>query len=119
SEPVLLLDAPQVSAQRAQLAKAVPFALEDQLASPVEDLHFALPERLTPGHVVVAVVARRVLRDWLAKLATHGIRADALVPETLALPLQDGAATLLIENDRALVRRGASQASACTLDELP
>src|ERR1700682_4992664 len=45
TEQVLLLDTPRMSAQRAQFAKALPFALEDQLASPVEDLHFALPER--------------------------------------------------------------------------
>src|SRR4051794_33953267 len=51
SEHVLLLDTPRMSAPRAQFAKAVPFALEDQLASPVEDLHFALPERLDDARV--------------------------------------------------------------------
>ena len=44
SENVVMLDTPRMSAQRAQFAKAVPFALEDQLISPVEELYFALPD---------------------------------------------------------------------------
>ena len=43
----ILLETDAVSVRRTQLARAVPFALEDQLASPVEELHFALPERLS------------------------------------------------------------------------
>src|SRR4051794_26152015 len=65
SEKVLLLDTPRMTAPRAQFLKAVPFALEDQLASPVEELHFALPERISSARVPVAVVARATLRAWL------------------------------------------------------
>src|ERR1051325_5222716 len=54
AEKVLLLETPRLAAQRAQFLKAVPFALEDQLASPVEELHFAVPERLDEARVPVA-----------------------------------------------------------------
>ena len=117
SEPVLVLDTPRISAPRAQFAKAVPFALEDQLASPVEDLHFALPERLDEPRVPVAVVARAVLRGWLERLAKEGIRPDALLPDALALPENVG--TLVIEEQRALLRLSRSAAFACDLNGLP
>ncbi|HZP66228.1 MAG TPA: type II secretion system protein GspL [Rudaea sp.] len=111
SEHVLLLDAPRIAGTRTQVAKAVPFALEDQLASPVEDLHFALPERLDGERLAVAVVARATLGAWLARLAEDGIRPDVLIPETLALA-DPGGGLVVVENGRALVRLGA-HASAC------
>jgi general secretion pathway protein L len=113
SEKVLLLDTPRMSAQRAQFLKAVPFALEDQLASPVEELHFALPERLTQARVLVAVVARDTLRGWLDRLAGERIHADVLIPETLALPIAPGG-TLVLEDERALLRSAAT-AVACDI----
>ena len=119
SAQVLLLDAPAMSKQRAQLAKAVPFALEDRLASPVEELHFALGAQAADASIPVAVVARTVLRGWIQTLAQHGIHADALIPETLALPYADDCATLLIENEHALLRSGATQASVCETANLP
>jgi len=114
SEQVVLLETDAVSARRAQLAKAVPFALEDQLASPVEELHFALPEQLAGARLGVAVVARAVLRGWIQMLEQQGIRADAVVPDALAVPQpDDGAAAVLIEPNRALLRWGPTHACVC------
>jgi general secretion pathway protein L len=113
SEQVVLLEADAVSTRRTQLARAVPFALEDQLVSPVEDLHFALPERIDGARIPVAVVARATLRGWSETLAQHGIRADVMIPETLALAAGDTGATLMIEPDRALLRWGLANAIAC------
>src|SRR6516225_1561105 len=94
AETVLLTETPAVSRQRAQLAKAIPFALEERLASPVEDLHFALPTEIGADALPVAIVARDTLRGWIAQLAEQGIQPDALVPETLALPLASDATTV-------------------------
>ena len=113
SEQVVLLETDAVSARRAQLAKAVPFALEDQLASPVEELHFALSAQLAGARLAVAVVAREVLRGWIETLAQLGIRADAIVPDSLAVPLPGDGAAVLIEPARALLRWGQAQACAC------
>lgn len=113
SEHVVLLETDAVSARRAQLARAVPFALEDQLASPVEDLHFALPERIVGARLGVAVVARETLRGWLDTLAQNGIRPDIIIPDSLALPVTNDGATVLVEPARALLRWGAALACAC------
>jgi len=82
---VLLLEAPAPTRQRAQLQRAVPYAVEDQLAQAVEDLHFALAPEAQEGRIGVAVLARSALQRWLARLDELGIRADALVPDSLAL----------------------------------
>lgn len=113
SEHVVLLEADAVSTRRAQLAKAVPFALEDQLASPVEELHFALPDTIAGGRIAVAIVARATLRGWIDTLAQAGISADVMIPEALALAANAEKATLMIEPERALLRWSATHAVAC------
>jgi len=118
AEDVLVMSAPAVSQNRAQLAKALPYAIEERLASAVEDLHIAVPAQIGRDTIGVAVVARATIRAWMETLAGHGITADVLVPDTLALPVMDGAATLLIEGDRALLRSDAHQASVSDLSNL-
>jgi len=109
AESIVLLDTPRMSAQRAQFVKAVPFALEDQLISPVEDLYFALPDRLIGERVAVAVVARKTLQGWIDQLAAAGVRPDAIFAETQLLPVGDNAGSVMIENDRAVWRSGKTQ----------
>lgn len=115
AEDVLLADAPRLPGARAQFMKALPFALEDQLASPVEELHFAVPDRLGDERVPVAVVARATLQSWLDRLAADGIRADAIYAETQALPCGADAGSALVEETRALWRNAPAQAGACDL----
>ena len=104
---VLLLEAPAVSRNRSQLAKAVPFALEDQLAQPVEELHFALAGKIDGPTVGVAAVSHVRLRQWLDELSAAGIRPDALLPDSLALPVGH----LLIESGGAQLRLGPWRAA--------
>jgi len=115
AEDVLLTETRLSARNRSQLLQALPYAIEDQLLSAVEDLHFAAAVG-SDDQVGVAVVARSTLGAWLDQLAVHGIRPDVLVPESLAL--QSGPSAL-IEDRRAIVRCGAWSAFACSLDELP
>ncbi len=89
----------------AKLAQVVPFALEEHLAADVEDLHFAVGKRDTRPGTPVAVVARARMETWQALLANAGLQADAIYPETAALPETPNAVTLLIEGARVYVRR--------------
>jgi len=119
SAQVTLFEADAVSPRRAQLVKAVPFALEDQLASPVEELHFALAERVSGGRVIVAVAARRAMRGWLDALAAAGVRADVMIPESLALAASETTTTVLIEAEHALLRGAGALAVGCDTAALP
>ncbi len=118
SEDVLLTSTRLSARNRAQLLQALPFAVEDQLLSPVEDLHFAAAQN-SGDPIGVAVVAKGKLNAWLDRLREAGIRPDVLVPDALALPTSADSATVLIEGDRATVRLAPWSAFACSVGELP
>jgi general secretion pathway protein L len=99
AEPVLPLKS------GAKLAQVVPFALEEHLAADVEDLHFAVGKRETRPGTPVSVVARARMEAWQALLTNAGLHADAVYPETAALPETANAITLLIDGARVYVRR--------------
>lgn len=119
AQDVLLLETPRIAGGTAQFRRAVPFALEDQLAGPVEDLHFAIPERASSERVPIAVVARATLTEWINLLGSEGIRADAVFAETQVLPCELDSACVLIEAERALWRFSPTQAGACEVNDLP
>ncbi|MGA9422827.1 MAG: type II secretion system protein GspL [Rhodanobacteraceae bacterium] len=117
ADQVLLTRATLHARNRAQLQKAVPFAIEDQLLTPVEDLHFAM----TPGdadEIGVAVVSRATLRAWLDHLAEAGIQPDRIVPESLALVSASDTAVALIEDHGVVVRLAPWSAFACGIGEV-
>ncbi|MEP6483475.1 MAG: type II secretion system protein GspL [Rudaea sp.] len=118
AEDVLLLDTPRMSAQRSQFAKAVPFALEDQLISPVEDLHFAVPEKPGGERVAVAVVARKKLQAWIDQCAAAGVRADAMYSDAQLLPTDERTGTVAIEGQRAIWRSSPTQSGMCDVATL-
>lgn len=118
AEDVLLTTAELPRANPAKLARVLPFALEDQVLDPVEHLHFALGPRVDDGRHAVAVVARERLQAWLTRLHDAGIVADALLPDTLALPFAASTATILQEPERLLLRNGACSGFACAWGEL-
>ena len=90
----------------ARVAQAVPFALEEQLASDVEALHFAVGSRHagTVG-TPVAVVARGLLDRWLGICETAGIQPDAAYADSAAVPVSPNGCTLLLDDETLFVRR--------------
>lgn len=103
----------------ARIAQAVPFALEEQLASDVEGLHFAVGSRSagmlgTP----VAVVARSLIERWLGACRAAGIEPDAAQPDTLAVPSSPNGCTLLLDEATLFVRRTDSVPYALDADPL-
>ena len=111
----------QVPARAPQrILQAAPYALEEQLAEDVATLHFAIgPPGAADGAHPVAVVARARMEAWLAPLRERNARAEALVPETLSLPVPDaGRWSGLAEPGRVTVRTGAWSGFACAPEDL-
>lgn len=102
----------------ARILQAVPFALEEQIATDVGDLHFAVGKREPDGRVPVAAVARERIDGWLARLQAAGLQPNTLLAETAALPEADAAVVVLIEGDRAIVRCADRTPLECRVDEL-
>jgi len=117
ADDVTLLEA-RVPGNRQRVLRAIPFALEEQLASDVDDLHFAVGKTLGEDRYPVAVVERSQMDAWAEQLLAHGISAHQWVPEVLALPRTDGW-DILPEGERILVRSGDFSGFACDRDNLP
>jgi general secretion pathway protein L len=100
------LAAPELPVRGAsRIAQAVPFALEEQLASDVEGLHFAVGTRETGAAAVpVAVVARATMDRWLGACADAGIHPDAAYADSMAVPATPGGTTLLLDGSALYVR---------------
>ena len=94
---------------RARMAQAIPFMLEDQLSEDVDALHFALGKPDADSNIAVVVVARKQMDAWLAQLDEHGIRPQRIVPDVLTLPLTRGQWTGLLEPGQLLLRQGPQQ----------
>ncbi len=92
---------------RSRLRQATPFALEEDLAEDIEELHFALGTTAA-GKTPVAVVARARMAQWLEALEVAGTPVAAILPDVLALPHRDGCWSLLVDAERVLLRSGSA-----------
>ncbi len=68
------------SKQRRQQLKAIPFAVEEQIADDIDDIHFAIGKRLDDGNLPVIAVANEKMEYWLQILTDAGISAKAILP---------------------------------------
>jgi general secretion pathway protein L len=88
----------------AKLARAVPFAVEDQLSEDVTQLHFAVGHRTNRNTTPVAVVSKPLMAQWLGDLAAAGIRPAAVYSDHALMPANPGHTILWLERDRLAVR---------------
>ncbi len=116
-EAVILTQAVLPGRNRAARLKAIPFALEDYLAEDVEELHFATANLLADP-TPVAVMRRAVMQDWLDACTQAGLKLQAVIPDPLLLPYEEGAWSLLLDDGRAVVRSGRWQGFAIDQDDL-
>ncbi len=89
----------------AKLARAVPFALEEQLTEDLDQLNFAIGQRRPDGRTPVAVTSLPVLQGWLAELRAAGLEPQALYPDISLIPENPGQTVLWLEGSRLAVRR--------------
>ena len=88
-----------------KLARAVPFALEEQLTEDIDELCFALGPRSAGGRTPVAVVSRTVLQGWSRQLGDAGIEPAAIYADISLIPENPGQTVLWLEGSRLAVRR--------------
>lgn len=116
---VLLEEVAVPATNLARALKAVPYALEEQLAQDVEASHFAFGTRLPNGNIPVAVIAHDRL-DWLrAQCEAVKLNPQEIIPETLVLPLTEDRWTIMTNSGHAAVRTSLSRGFSCDTDMLP
>jgi general secretion pathway protein L len=93
---------------RAKAVAAVPYMLEETVASSLEDLDFRLILWGRGGESKVAVTSREAIESWRRELEGFPGHADALVPEYLLLPRHtEGRCTIAADGEgRLIIRTG-------------
>lgn len=86
TEAVLLL-AVALPGTAGQRRAALPFAVEERVAEPVEALHVVLGAATAPGTWLAGAVARTQMERWLAALDAAGHGPAHLLPDALRLPV--------------------------------
>jgi general secretion pathway protein L len=102
----VLLAEPELPAKAGtKLQQVVPYALEEQLAEDIDDLHFAIGKRAGDStRIPVAVVAHALMDEWLTTLRSAGLAPEAMYADSDLLPENPGHAVALLENDVVVVR---------------
>ena len=78
-ESVLLTTAMVPTRQQRQIVQAVPFVVEERLATDLEDCFFALGTHNSDGEIEVAVVDRELLEGWIEAFDSVGYRPSTVV----------------------------------------
>lgn len=106
SEHVLLLavELPPI-ASVARRRAALPFAVEERIAEPLDDVHVALGEAIGENVYLVGIVRHDLMGQWVDRIERAGLYYASLIPDALALP-RPGPDSWAVDlaGDRALVR---------------
>jgi len=89
-----------------KIKAALPFALEENLAEDVENLHFAVGDRRENSRLPVAVVAKDTLDGWLNRLSVAGIEPAILSPDSHGLARIPGTLSVLLDDDTVMFNDG-------------
>jgi len=95
---------------RRQALKAMPFMLEDELATEIEQMHF-VPGQSVGNNQSVYVVDKTKLALWLSWFTAANITVKQMLPDWLALPLPstDDATSIIELDNQLLIRQGSEQ----------
>lgn len=95
------LELPWLTDRKARLA--IPFALEEKLAQPIEELHFAFDKlRYQNNHYLVAVISIQRMQYLMQVMTEHSIRFDTITLDWFALSPSELCVSeynLLVNND--------------------
>lgn len=115
-EDVLLTEALVPSKQQRQVLQAVPFMVEEQLATDVETCHFAIGSRNDAGAVSVAVIDHDRMSHWWRLLQDAGVEPNHLTADLLAVS-HTATCNVFVDGDRAMIRTGHNQ-GVCIATEM-
>lgn len=115
---VLLVEISLPIKNTAQLKKALPFALEDLLADDVENYHLAWLKQ-PQDKVAVAAISHEKMTEYMQLVNNAGIELDSIIPESLCLPYQSDAYSVLVDAAQAILRTGQWQGGGIDAEFLP
>jgi len=88
------------------------FALEDQFAEDIGQMHFAVGARRDDGRIPVTAISLPVFQNWMDSLRELGIQANAIYSELQGLPDIPGALTAIVEPGTVMLRLPSGESFA-------
>jgi general secretion pathway protein L len=101
------------------ITSAVPYAMEEQIAEDVDNMHFAQGKRQANGVIPVIAISKQYLTDLLQLLADAGIYPAWAVAEPLLLPWKEKELSISINGNTAIVRDDENSGYECSISQLP
>ena len=117
SEYVLSLTCEVPGRSIGQMRRALPFVVEEFVTTEIESMHLACGLLRRGAPTRVDLVERDLLRGWLDCLAALAIQPGYMFSEAQLLPAAAREASLLIDEQRVLIRT-SDQAAALDRDNL-
>ncbi len=109
-----------VAKSRSQIAAALPYALEDELATDIEQMHFAYRAMgKQSDNQLVAVVDRDLMQRLHALITGHQFESVLLLPQIFLVPWQADSWTLFVQREQALLRKDLSDGYAMDVVAMP
>lgn len=105
------------SKNRSKQLQAIPFAMEDLLAEDIDDTHFALGKPDGDKLPVIAI-KRTLLQQILDTFLQQEIHIDCICADSIPLPATLTQWSILLDNERALIKTNEHQALTCERDNL-
>jgi general secretion pathway protein L len=87
-----------------KVLSALPFMLEDELATDISEQFFAMGPKVGDSQAV-AVVSHAKLQMWQQWLADAGLFCNHLIPDVLAVPVTENGWSVLTLGEQMLVRQ--------------
>ncbi len=117
TQDVLITQVNLPNVKSAQIKQVLPYALEDQLAEDIEDLHIIALGR-NANQIDAAVVRKDKLHQWLDLLKPKHLNIQRMLPDIYALPYEEGKMTLGLFDNYALVRSSFYQGYSLEMNAL-
>jgi len=106
------------SQNRQRQLQAVPFALEDNLAVDIENMHFALGNKQTDNLLPVVSITKTLLDETLEQFKQADIFTEHLSADCIALPIEKNSWTILVNEDSAIIKTDHFSGQYCDRDNL-
>ena len=90
----------------AKLKQAIPFALEDDIASDINGCHFAFEKSEIDESIIVNVIDRKLFKNYLNQLKEINISPSFVVSENSCVYKTEDTINLIIEDEKAHGRCG-------------
>ena len=107
------------TSNRQKMLRAIPYALEEQVAEDIEDFHFVIgktdPEYGTP----VAGIRKETIESLIDVFDQAGMHIDAVIPDTVCTPAAPDQWTVLFHDGKALIHYQSLIGTVIDADNLP